>query len=99
MTLCYRGRGKPDLEGHKRGQYAAAIMRRGLKGQGWKLVVCGHSLGAGVAALLSLKLRHSFAGTSGGVPQTNQSWSRSESWQQQMSSSGKLAVCFSVPHN
>jgi sn1-specific diacylglycerol lipase len=39
-------------------------MKRGIKGQGWKLVVCGHSLGAGVAALLSLKLRHSFPGAS-----------------------------------
>lgn len=37
-------------------------MKRGIQGQGWKLVVCGHSLGAGVAALLSLKLRHSFPG-------------------------------------
>ena len=55
----YRG---DDLEGHKRGQYAAAIMKRGIQGQGWKLVVTGHSLGAGVAALLSLKLRHSFPG-------------------------------------
>ena len=30
--------------------------------QGWKLVVTGHSLGAGVAALLSLRLRSSFPG-------------------------------------
>lgn len=60
--FCHRGDGKPDLEGHKRGQYAAAIMKRGLRGQGWKLVVTGHSLGAGVAALLSLKLRHTFSG-------------------------------------
>lgn len=99
-----------DMKGHQRGQYAAAIMKRGLKGQGWKLVVtgvlremcclrtwpanassahtyshemishvifpppfsmevsaslstiAGHSLGAGVAALLALKLRHSFPG-------------------------------------
>ncbi|BDA42995.1 probable Sn1-specific diacylglycerol lipase alpha [Coccomyxa sp. Obi] len=50
-----------DLErlgegGHVRGKYAAEIARLGLKREGWKLVVVGHSLGAGVAALLSLKL-------------------------------------------
>jgi len=50
------------LSGHKRGNYAAAIMKRGLHQQGWKLVVVGHSLGAGVAALLSLKLQHVFPG-------------------------------------
>ncbi len=57
-----RRRGEPDLRGHRRGQYAAAIMKRGLHERGWKLVVTGHSLGAGVAALLSLKLRHVFPG-------------------------------------
>ena len=33
-----------------------------FESQGWKLVVTGHSLGAGVAALLSLKLQHVFPG-------------------------------------
>ncbi|EIE27007.1 alpha/beta-hydrolase [Coccomyxa subellipsoidea C-169] len=42
--------------GHARGKYAAEIARMGLKGEGWRLVVTGHSLGAGVAALLSLKM-------------------------------------------
>ncbi|CAL8469008.1 g8549 [Coccomyxa elongata] len=42
--------------GHARGKYAAEIARLGLKRERWKLVVVGHSLGAGVAALLSLKL-------------------------------------------
>ena len=30
--------------------------------QGWKLVITGHSLGAGVAALLALRLKNSFRG-------------------------------------
>ncbi len=39
-----------------------------LLAQGWKLVVTGHSLGAGVAALLSLRLRSSFPGTAAWFP-------------------------------
>ncbi|CAL8469007.1 g8548 [Coccomyxa elongata] len=39
-----------------RGKYAAQIARLGLKREEWSLVVVGHSLGAGVAALLALKM-------------------------------------------
>ncbi|KAA6428206.1 MAG: hypothetical protein FRX49_01802 [Trebouxia sp. A1-2] len=37
-------------------KFVAGIIRRGLYKEGWKLVITGHSLGAGVAALLSLKM-------------------------------------------
>ncbi|KAL3138208.1 hypothetical protein ABBQ38_005429 [Trebouxia sp. C0009 RCD-2024] len=37
-------------------KFVAGIIRRGLYKDGWQLVITGHSLGAGVAALLSLKM-------------------------------------------
>lgn len=33
--------------------YQAILQRRGLDCRGWALVLCGHSLGAGIAALLA----------------------------------------------
>ena len=38
------------------GQYVAALMQRKLDCRGWRLVVTGHSLGAGAAALIALHL-------------------------------------------
>lgn len=39
------------------GAQVGDLMRRKIKEEGWELVVVGHSLGAGAAALISLKLR------------------------------------------
>ena len=84
---CYRD---GDLDGHKRGQYAAAIMKRGIQGQGWKLVVTGHSLGAGVAALLSLKLRNSFPGAGHAVVLVNTRTSRGASHRPETEATGHM---------
>ncbi|KAL0048262.1 hypothetical protein WJX82_011336 [Trebouxia sp. C0006] len=43
-----------------RNDYAADIIKRGLNKEGWKLVITGHSLGAGAAALIALKLKDRF---------------------------------------
>ncbi|KAK9823352.1 hypothetical protein WJX72_002122 [[Myrmecia] bisecta] len=43
-----------------RGKFVAAVMQRRLDCKGWKLVVTGHSLGAGAAALITLRLRDRF---------------------------------------
>eukprot|EP00884_Botryococcus_braunii_P020127 jgi/Botrbrau1/6799/Bobra.0153s0002.1 len=52
------GRGSKDASGD-RGE-AVGISMRELNTEGWRLVVTGHSLGAGAATLLSLKLRDNF---------------------------------------
>jgi len=46
------------------GHFVAAIMNRKLDLKGWQLVVTGHSLGAGAAALIALKLYGRFPGDS-----------------------------------
>ncbi|BDA42994.1 probable nuclear valosin-containing protein-like at C-terminar half [Coccomyxa sp. Obi] len=43
-------------DGQAQGKYAAHIARLGLQRDEWSLVLVGHSLGAGVAALLALKM-------------------------------------------
>ena len=56
-------------EGGTRGEKVGAKMQQEIDVKGFKLVVTGHSLGAGAAALISLKLRDSFdseARSSGG---------------------------------
>ena len=45
------------------GHFVAAIMNRKLACKGWQLVITGHSLGAGAAALIALKLYGRFRGT------------------------------------
>lgn len=47
-------------EGGTRGEKVGAKMQQEIDVKGFKLVVTGHSLGAGAAALISLKLRDSF---------------------------------------
>lgn len=44
------------------GHFVAAIMNRKLDCKGWRLVITGHSLGAGAAALIALKLYGRFQG-------------------------------------
>ena len=46
------------------GQGVGAKMERALDARGYGLVVTGHSLGAGTAALISLKLKERFPGKS-----------------------------------
>lgn len=45
---------------NKTGRTVGEIMRHKLKIEGWQFVVVGHSLGAGAAALVSLKLQQHF---------------------------------------
>ena len=47
---------------HRCSCHAKGFSIRRLHLEGWKLVMTGHSLGAGVAALISLKLRPAFPG-------------------------------------
>jgi len=57
--------GKPSTPGEARkaaGHFVAAIMNRKLDLKGWQLVITGHSLGAGAAALIALKLYGRFPG-------------------------------------
>ncbi|KAL4421634.1 hypothetical protein ABPG75_010925 [Micractinium tetrahymenae] len=44
------------------GRRVGEIMRQKIQEEGWQLIVEGHSLGAGAAALVSLKLRQHFPG-------------------------------------
>ena len=46
----------------EQGRYVASLLQQRVDCQGWRLIVTGHSLGAGAAALVALKLRSSFAG-------------------------------------
>ena len=45
----------------KREHYVAALMQRKLDCRDWRLVLTGHSLGAGAAALIALHLRGRFS--------------------------------------
>ena len=49
-------------EGGTLGEKVGAEMAKDIDTKGYKLVVTGHSLGAGAAALISLKLRDNFKG-------------------------------------
>ena len=49
-------------DGGTQGEKVGAEMQREIDTKGFKLVVTGHSLGAGAAALISLKLRDNFEG-------------------------------------
>ena len=54
---CARREGAGDESGSAEdGHYVAALMQRKLDCRGWRLVVTGHSLGAGAAALIALHL-------------------------------------------
>ncbi len=44
----------------KRQHYVAALMQRKLDCRDWRLVLTGHSLGAGAAALMALHLSGRF---------------------------------------
>ncbi|KAK9831061.1 hypothetical protein WJX74_001575 [Apatococcus lobatus] len=46
--------------GEGKGQDVGAVMSTALDTKGWSLVITGHSLGAGVAALMALKLKDRF---------------------------------------
>ncbi|KAK9827307.1 hypothetical protein WJX81_002709 [Elliptochloris bilobata] len=53
----------PGRAGSKRrGHLVAAIVQRKLDCRGWRLVVTGHSLGAGAAALIAMRLHGRFPG-------------------------------------
>ena len=52
-------------DGGTKGEKVGAKMQKEIDTKGYKLVVTGHSLGAGAAALISLKLRDSFEGAYG----------------------------------
>ena len=57
------GREGPGRGGSKRrGHLVAAIVQRKLDCRGWRLVVTGHSLGAGAAALIAMRLHGRFPG-------------------------------------
>ena len=47
-----------DVEARGAGRAVGDIMRKKVEEEGWQLVVVGHSLGAGAASLISLKLHH-----------------------------------------
>jgi uncharacterized membrane protein YgcG len=47
-----------DDEATGAGKAVGDLMRKKVQEEGWQLVVVGHSLGAGAASLISLKLRH-----------------------------------------
>ncbi len=49
-------------DGGTEGAKVGAEMQKEIDTKGYKLVVTGHSLGAGAAALISLKLRDNFEG-------------------------------------
>ena len=49
-------------DGGTEGEKVGAEMQKEIDTKGYKLVVTGHSLGAGAAALISLKLRDNFEG-------------------------------------
>ena len=49
-------------DGGTEGEKVGAKMQKEIDTKGYKLVVTGHSLGAGAAALISLKLRDNFEG-------------------------------------
>ena len=49
-------------KGGTMGEKVGARMAKDIDIKGYKLVVTGHSLGAGAAALISLKLRGNFKG-------------------------------------
>jgi pimeloyl-ACP methyl ester carboxylesterase len=55
---CRRDGGKSEET--KLQHYVAALVQRKLDCRGWRLVLTGHSLGAGAAALLALYLRSRF---------------------------------------
>ena len=44
------------------GRQTGSVMRRLIEEEGWQFIVQGHSLGAGAAALVSLKLREHYPG-------------------------------------
>ena len=57
---CREGPGQGGSK--RRGHLVAAIMQRKLDCRGWRLVVTGHSLGAGAAALIAMRLHARFPG-------------------------------------
>lgn len=52
--------GKGKSGGTSPGRQVGQMMRQKIEEEGWRLIVVGHSLGAGAAALISLKLRTFF---------------------------------------
>ena len=46
----------------KKGRYVASLLQQQVDCSGWRLVVTGHSLGAGAASLVALKLHGTFPG-------------------------------------
>ena len=57
---CREGPGRGGSK--RRGHLVAAIVQRKLDCRGWRLVVTGHSLGAGAAALIAMRLHGRFPG-------------------------------------
>lgn len=59
IVSAYRDQGKSART--KQQHYVAALMQRKLDCRNWRLVLTGHSLGAGAAALIALHLKGRFA--------------------------------------
>ena len=62
IASAYRDQGKSARR--KQQHYVAALMQRKLDCRNWRLVLTGHSLGAGAAALIALHLKGRFASES-----------------------------------
>ena len=58
--LCSLRRDKGESKQTKQEHYVAALMQRYLDCRNWRLVLTGHSLGAGAAALIALHLSGRF---------------------------------------
>ena len=65
QDTCHDHRGacrdKGESTQTKREHYVAALMQRKLDCRNWRLVLTGHSLGAGAAALIALHLKGRFS--------------------------------------
>lgn len=66
-------RSSPGEAQQAAGHFVATIMNRKLDCKGWQLVITGHSLGGGAAALIALKLYGRFKGADSSLlmPLTN----------------------------
>ena len=64
VFAAHAGRDAGESTATQAGHYVAALVQRKLDCKGWRLVVTGHSLGAGAAALIALHLYGRFPSAS-----------------------------------